>query len=524
MFACLMASIMSCIDDKGSYNYGELNDIAISGIADEYRVMSHQTITPQPKPILEFSAGKDDDVAYSWQIDFNEVCDHEAFDTPVDVAEGEHKGLLVVTNKTTGLRYFKEFTLHVETAYSYGLAILGEDEKGTAKLTFQPRSADGTVFDFIQDVFELENPEWGTLGSNPIDFTLQPVVSEYANAPEYLFINNDAEKALVSLDMNTMKMTRSFLAGQISGTQWKPQQLVTTSYFNLMLNDGQVYSYSYNRNKGIVAPLANDYHVAWLHVGGDFRGYAVPAYDDKRREFVCMRIKEGRNFTYDDICPFNELKNSPQTTPVVLDGLTLVKGQKMYNDGGYSYDDNMFGGWFPNIVSNDNEDAASTLRFIFADSQGKAHFYTYDFEVGVVYDNMFNPVLQAISDDYGVREDRVVDDLRINAGTVCQALPYGRYWLIADGRTIIREYFIDGATRKQFDIPGNVTGEVVDMLADKDETRLFVALYDKNSSQELKGGIAVFSLDVNGGTFGNLLEYYPNVCNKTVKMILKENK
>lgn len=522
--ACTAIVLAACTDDKGSYGYGPVNKITISGLQDEYRVLSHDVISPTVKPELAFSAQATDDLTYDWQLDYKSICDHPTLDVPIDATIGEHTVTLVVTDNASTLRYFKQFKVNVVTPYTYGLLVLSRDDDGTGDLSFQRFDLDGTPHDFLPHVFRMENPDWGTLGQNPVGMTLvEP--SDDNQQPGLYILSGNQDKVMTVLDVNTMQMAKAFSASSISGLPqpFEPQQIEHVGNKILILANGRLMTYNWNGTEAFTIPEASGHHLDWISPAY-FHSYAIPGYDSQTKQFVYSSVTPGHIFGYDEVHSFDEAKiyelSNGQTSidPVSLDGLTLVAAARM-NDNGIHYTIDM--GFFKNPYDIDAPEGASTLRFIFKDSAGKVYFYTYDFEVGDIMDSQTYEQYLGTLQGYGVTKDREVSGLTIDQNTVCCALPWGNYWMIANGRTLQREYWRNGTTSQSFTLPDEVKGQVTVMQPNSDETVLYVGLYDASSTSEAKGGIATFSLDVNGGTFGKLLHYYPNVCGRPMQILEK---
>lgn len=525
----ILAAMTGCADDKGSYDYAPENKIEIGGLKQEYRVISHETISPAPSPVLSFALG-DADVSYSWRVDYKEVCTSPTLDVPIDASVGTHDASLVVTDNESHLRYFYDFTIQVETPYSQGLVVLSEGEDGRSLLSFQRRTTEGDIDDFVPDVFALENPDWGTLGQRPVALNMQ------SDTTYYLVLNKESDKVLTRLNVNTMKMEKAFTLSDIPNcsTPWNPTQMKTCYATTLILAGGKNITYNHS-DCGRIATSAtpDDYSLEWLDTGGGGdtgMGYSYtigsgfPAYDGKTKQFVYTQQTAGGNFTYDAVYPYNEFPEYDPTAegysayePVYMTGLQLVAGEKMYNkaDGTSS-----FGYSYP-------KELLSTAEcFIFKDADGNAHFYTFNFDAALSQDFdwgtfSYIEVFKPLSTDYGVSHDRTVAGLTLDANTVVKALPNGKYWLIANGSAIHCEYYHDGGRTWDIRMPSEVRGNIVQMLPTSDETKLYVALYDPTSSSQYKGGIAVINIDMQSTGFGSLLEYYPNVCGKAVTLLEK---
>lgn len=520
MCGLLSMLIASCAEDKGSYDYAPENAITIGGLSNEYHVIAHEKINPIITPDLNFKISKTDDLSFSWQLDYQEICKDATLDVPIDAKVGTHTGTLIITDNASTLKYYASFKVYVETPYTYGLAVLSEAEDGTAKLSFQRREKDGTVREFLQNVFESENKDWGKMGENPTGMILLNS-GEYTKSPAYMILNKSGDKALTLLDITTMAMIKGFPQSEIPNcpTPFSPSQIMSTSDKTLILANGRVITYNMFDCGVFNSPSNWKYDINWIDIGGAFNSYVIPGFDNKSKQFVCISLQKGHSFTYDVVTPFNEMLGSTQTDPVYLSDLTLVRGEKMYDEGlHYTYDAGWGMEWSENY---DSPEGASTMRFIFKDSSGNAYFYTFDIEVCQLNNFITGDQNMSAVQTYGVTKDRTLSDLTLNDKTVIKALPNGKYWMIANNRDIRREYYIDGSSSLKFSLPDNVKGNITALQPNEDETKMYVGVYDTSYNGDAKGGIAVFNISANSGEYGKLLEYYPNVCCKPLTIIEK---
>lgn len=63
-FAAILCCI-SCYDDKGNYDYQEINELKLSGLEEEYTIRVGDPITIIPD-IEENLPGKEEDYSYEW--------------------------------------------------------------------------------------------------------------------------------------------------------------------------------------------------------------------------------------------------------------------------------------------------------------------------------------------------------------------------------------------------------------------------------------------------------------------------
>lgn len=518
--------ITACAQDKGSYDYAPENKITISGLEDSYHLVSHEAPETPISPTLEFGLHDTDDLTYSWQVDYKEVCDHPQLDVPIDASVGKHKGVLIVTDNESTLKYYATFNLYIETPYTYGLAVLSEAEDGTAKLSFQRRDIQGKAYDFLQNVFEADNPDWGKLGEKPIGMVLLNELSDdNTTKPVYQVLSASGDKLLTILDASSMVMTKGLPKSQLpdAPSQLEPSLIAVNSSQSLVLANGKLYTYDKSNCGQFCAPKKWDANLSWVDFGNmDMANYGIPAFDEATHQFVVVEMTDEDAFSYTKVTPWYQLPyygdNSKTFASVDMEGLTLVKAQKM-NDEGFHF--SYKSGFFPMSYDLAAPEGSSTERFVFKDSEGHLHLFTFDCEICSIMDFWTGgQTLNAIQ-SYGVTEDRMITDISVDDHTVIEALPQGNYWLFANGREIRREYYSDGSTSRSFSLPAEVKGVITSMTPSADETQLYVGVYDASSSETSKGSIAVFSINANNGTYGNLLNYYENVCCKPITIIEK---
>lgn len=125
----------SCYDDKGNYDYREINELEILGIADSYsRDMDEILVI---KPQIEGTFYSDTSrFTYAW-IMSNEVVS-EAFELEylIDSRPGTKTCRFIVTDKETGVKAFKQFNLSVSSATAGDLIMVLSKYDGRAELSY----------------------------------------------------------------------------------------------------------------------------------------------------------------------------------------------------------------------------------------------------------------------------------------------------------------------------------------------------------------------------------------------------
>lgn len=131
----------SCFDDKGNYDYSEINELSISGLGRDtvYSLMAYVD-TLRLQPDITSSLGKSEsEYEYEWKlipngIDISEVKDGEDFVIGreknlewLTVANaGIYDGFYVVTDKSTGVTYRERFSVLLTTMMTEGWLVLCE--------------------------------------------------------------------------------------------------------------------------------------------------------------------------------------------------------------------------------------------------------------------------------------------------------------------------------------------------------------------------------------------------------------
>ncbi len=181
----LLALLMwtSCdVEDKGHYDYTELNGVTIEGIESTYEKKSkidELIIEPQIKGSI---LGEDDsNYEYSWFIVYGNY-QHRILSTEkdlkwkVDLDEGTHTIYFQIIDKSTGLQWIKSTALKVTTFYTKGFLLFGDTETGECRLDMvtMPVGQDTAVAENIYDnsAFHLSNARGmifsGSNYSNPV--------------------------------------------------------------------------------------------------------------------------------------------------------------------------------------------------------------------------------------------------------------------------------------------------------------------------------------------------------------------
>lgn len=97
--------ITSCYEDKGNYDYREMNDIEISVETESSSYALGDKVTSKPK--LVFTLGKESsDLSYEWTFDGHVIADTRDLEWVADTIASTKELRLAVMDNNTGVTYF----------------------------------------------------------------------------------------------------------------------------------------------------------------------------------------------------------------------------------------------------------------------------------------------------------------------------------------------------------------------------------------------------------------------------------
>ncbi len=176
-----------CYEDKGKYDYKELNEIEIENLEWGYNLNEGDSIALSP--VLKFSGDSlpDNVLDFKWKENQGDILSNQKDFTFKANKTGEFTVYLEVYNKLSRLSYFKEITFRVSSKYKKGWMILSEKD-GKSRLCFvQPitqiinkgtkEEKEITVYKEFVDVYKEANGK--ELGSKPIMLQEHWLASDY---------------------------------------------------------------------------------------------------------------------------------------------------------------------------------------------------------------------------------------------------------------------------------------------------------------------------------------------------------
>lgn len=145
---------VACSQDKGNYDYVELNEPKVSGLQDmSVLTFAHLRI----EPVLEGGEFPDSEYSFQWKVLDNVelaepvvISESRILDYEVTLAPGSYTLFLVITEKATDLYWQFESQLNVSSSLSEGWMVLCSDQ-GRARLDFVSSVTGETYRDVLRD-------------------------------------------------------------------------------------------------------------------------------------------------------------------------------------------------------------------------------------------------------------------------------------------------------------------------------------------------------------------------------------
>lgn len=162
-----LLSMTSCYEDKGNYDYKEMNDVEISVPTESSNYSLGDTV--KSKPQLTFALGRESvDLEYEWTYDGHVVAHSRDLEWIADTIAQNKDLRLAVLDKSTGVSYFGSATISISSPFKRdGWTVLSEKD-GHSMLTFmRNQTEDGVLKPVVtRDIYQMINKE--SMGSQPV--------------------------------------------------------------------------------------------------------------------------------------------------------------------------------------------------------------------------------------------------------------------------------------------------------------------------------------------------------------------
>ena len=307
--------LISCFEDKGNYDYIDLNTVIIEGIhTDEWYEKTANVDTLCINPSLRLSLDSTDCLEYEWLLiplsaSYNKdsilISEQRASYVigreknlvyPVAGKAGEYAGFFCVRNILSGITYKADFYLRIKTAVSEGWMILCE-ENGEARLdmiAYQSSTSEIVSRDIWRECgFSLGKPYKLTYNFNitKSDRLVWCEKGTYALDCETLWPSEENDLALQFIEQPEKI---EVACGGVPMCATPPRELLITSEGELYTREvdaialGSFFDFPKNRVKG-------EYEYFKLSPWVGFRQYyswpstsAILFYDENNRRFLSL--------------------------------------------------------------------------------------------------------------------------------------------------------------------------------------------------------------------------------------------
>lgn len=339
VFSILILSLASCMQEKGSYSYDEINRIMVGNIKEMESVLQFESPDIVPEITQSFYDGEDN-LEFLWAVSKDDkkdtLCTHRNFDVPVALVPGIHYLTYYIIDKNTGIYTATRFTLEVKSVLGSGLMVLS-DLNGQANLAY---IYDDKVFPNIEQTIP------GGLGKNPVEVYYFPKSSK---TPAYVAVFCKDERGGAMLDAVTLTKEMDYKDFfEMSLNTVDPQGYIHSKYgyklsspsyycgdlnFDFICNEGLIYDrYIYaSFNKMNAAYSSSDekgYEASPWMMSYDGYGFLY-IYDRKNHRFM-QKEDRGSN----RLMP---VETWPQSN--VFDPLDVGEGMELvFGDIGYVND------------------------------------------------------------------------------------------------------------------------------------------------------------------------------------------
>lgn len=316
--AAVLWSLTACYEDKGNYDYTELNEISVvAPAAGTYFAVDRYDIL-HIEPQLAFTQGTMDEsqLDFLWEMYLDDWANTEAkafvlgreriLDAQISRPQSttDYALVLTVTEKQTGAAYRTKYRVSIQPSVLSGLMVL-QDDQGRCRLDYLASTYAEPSFvenRHIKDVYAVNNDGTSLEGTpRGVSFSLVEK-SSYEPQVKNLYLWTDRQVARISSsDFSLEHMDNDLF-------MVAPQKIDVTnidrsgrySYCTVMLNDGQAHAlnqqatlsfgYQFSRplkpNSSIEGNLRFAPFVYEPDLFGSQTGYCAILYDQIGKRFV----------------------------------------------------------------------------------------------------------------------------------------------------------------------------------------------------------------------------------------------
>lgn len=266
---------VSCAEDKGNYDYRELNDIAIGGIADETSVLAFSDL--KITPVFEAFNPSEAEYEFEWKAirvggdqEIRVIGTDKNLDYHVELISGQYKLIYTIKPKGQDVFYRNISDLRVNGVTSEGWLVLCSDNN-RARLDMASKVTGETYHDLLR---ESDMP---TL-TNPYSIVYLPPYHGDANSPFYLLAENGATR--LSKDDFVWKPEFDLSYEMGNGQPVSPYYITAAGMSKMFVSDGEAHFCNYMMRDGLYGLKTNKNFRAAPRIGGNVmtRNIVMPMF------------------------------------------------------------------------------------------------------------------------------------------------------------------------------------------------------------------------------------------------------
>lgn len=252
-----VAILASCYDDKGNYDYNEINEISVDTEMTGTYFAVDRFDTLRIEPVLQFSQGEisEDQLEYKWEMYIDDWAGSDTQATVlsreknlnVQITRAESVNLyalvFTVTETKSGCSYRQKYTVSIQPSVMSGLMLM-QDDGGRARLDYFASTLSEPTFaapHHFADVLSSANNGFQMNGT-PIGVTYSVVTkSSYEPQVKRLYVWTDKEVALMEAnDFSVLHSNDEMF--MVKPAILNPECIIRSgNYSTYMINDGDVH-------------------------------------------------------------------------------------------------------------------------------------------------------------------------------------------------------------------------------------------------------------------------------------------
>lgn len=253
----LTAFLIGCYEDKGNYDYKQVNDIQISFPEYDFQQVIGDTFRLTPILTYKNSDTLDMHLEFKWKIGDRVIGTNKKLEWKVDTNE-QVDIALYVTNVTDQMVYMSSTTVRPTSIYTaYNSYLVLSEKNGKSILSFvqyiEKTDENGEYLEdefgrpildnkVVEDIYYQENQE--ELGSKPL--FIQEHIADIFPSEGHVIVFQEGGQGPVDLDGISMKkdilLKESFVGG-VYPEDFHPVNAEMMTYTHLIENyDGKIYS------------------------------------------------------------------------------------------------------------------------------------------------------------------------------------------------------------------------------------------------------------------------------------------